>query len=316
MRGGPIVLLAIAACVGRVPTARLPRVLYPTLESDGRRSYPTLEPDARIDPLRNAQPIDPYGPEAVMRRVVGDHVPSDIALGDPGRVTRMLVDVKSSYALPNNPNHQVVVDHDIQHVTIDVGPGKVVTPLERAEALRPTRRIDADTSSIRRASREATSAAETDRERVDALVAWTYQHMTYVHADETVASTVLARASGDCSEFSLLFVALARAAGVPARRVVGLASTEVDNAPAFGFHAWAEVVLDGHWVQVDPTWNEPVADATHVLLMEGDGDAWNDALDGLQMAVVEVKRDSRLEYHADTRMLTRELPKYLLLKHW
>ena len=311
-----IVLLAIAACVERVPTARLPRVLYPTLESDGRRSYPTLEPDARIDPLRDAQPIDPYGPEAVMRRVVGDHVPSDVALGDPGRVTKMLVDVKSSYALPDNPNHHVVVDHDIQHVTIEVGPGKALTPLERAEALHPTRRIDADARSIRRASREATSGAQSDRARVDALVAWTYQHMTCVHADETVASTVLARASGDCSEFSLLFVALARAAGIPARRVVGLASTEVDNAPAFGFHAWAEVALDGHWVQVDPTWNEPVADATHVLLMEGDGDAWNEALDGLQMAVVEVKRDERLEYHADARMLTRELPSYLLLKHW
>jgi len=105
-----IVLLAIAACVERVPTARLPRLLYPTLESDGRRSYPTLEPDARIDPLRDARPIDPYGPEAVLRRVVGDHVPSDVALGDPGRVTKMLVDVKSSYALPNNPNHHIVVD--------------------------------------------------------------------------------------------------------------------------------------------------------------------------------------------------------------
>jgi len=66
--------------------------------------------------------------------------------------------------------------------------------------------------------------------------------------------------------------------------VVGLAATEVDNAPAFGFHAWAEVALDGHWVQVDPTWDEPVADATHVVLMEGDGDAWNEALGNLRLA--------------------------------
>jgi Transglutaminase-like superfamily len=142
---------------------------------------------------------------------------------------------------------------------------------------------------------------------------WTYQHMTYVRANESVASTVLARASGDCSEFSLLFVALSRAAGIPARRVVGLAATEADNAPAFGFHAWAEVALDGHWVQVDPTWNEPVADATHVVLMEGDGDAWGDALAGLQVAVVDLHRDPRLEDRGDARMLVRELPSYLVL---
>jgi hypothetical protein len=317
MRGGPIILLTIAACIEHVPAARLPRALYPRLESDGR-SFPTLEPDARIDPLRDAHPIDPYGPDPVLRGVVGDHVPSEVALGDPGHVTKMLVDVKSSHALPNNPNHRVVVGHDsdIQHVTIEVGPGKVVTPGERAEALRGTRTIDTDSPSIRQASHEATAGAEGDRMRVDALVTWTYEHIAYIHADETVASTVLTRGSGDCSEFSLLFVALARAAGIPARRVVGLAATEVDNAPAFGFHAWAEVALDGHWVQVDPTWNEPVADATHLLLMEGDGNAWEDALEGLRIGVVEIKRDPRLEYHADARMLTRELPSYLLLKHW
>ncbi|MEO8845765.1 MAG: transglutaminase-like domain-containing protein [Kofleriaceae bacterium] len=311
MRGGSIVLVAITACVEHVPAPRLPAVLYPSVESDGGRSYPTLEPAGRI----GAVPIDPYGPDPVLRGVVGDHVPSDVDFGDPGAVTKMLVDVKSSAALPDHPHHHVVVEHDIQHVTIEVGPGSAVTRSERAAALRATSGIDAGEPSIKRAARDATQGVRTDRAKVDALVAWTYQHMTYVHADETVASTVLSRGSGDCSEFSLLFVALSRAAGVPARRVVGLAATEVDNAPAFGFHAWAEVALDGHWVQVDPTWNETVADATHVELIEGDGEAWSDGLAGLRLAVVELERDARLVDHADARMLTRELPSYLVLKH-
>ena len=312
-----LVVLAIAACgVERVPAAQLPHVLYPTYEGDGQRSYPTLEPDARIYTRTDAQPVDPYGPPPVLRGVVGDHVPSDVEIGDPGRVTKMLVDVVSSRSLPDHPNHHVEVDRDIQHVTIEIGPGMVVTPSDRAEALRATSRIDADEPSIRRSAREATSGTRTDRERVDALVTWTYRHMTYLSAEETVASTVLVRASGDCTEFTLLFVALSRAAGIPARRVVGLAATRVDNAPAFGFHAWAEVALDGHWVQVDPTWNEPVADATHLLLMEGDGDAWTEGLEALELGVVEIERDARLEYHADARMLTRELPSYLLLRRW
>jgi hypothetical protein len=309
MRGLWIVALAVSACsVEAIPRAQLPHVLYPSLDADGHR-WPTLEPDGRI----GAVPIDPYGPDPHMRGVVGDHVPSDVELGNPATVTKMVVDVKSSLALPSTPNHKVAADHGIQHVTIEIGPGQPVSRADRAEALRPTSRIDANQPAIRRASHEAISGIRTDRLRVAALVSWTYAHMTYVHADETVASTVLARASGDCSEFSLLFVALARAAGIPARRVVGLAATEVDGQPAFGFHAWAEVALDGHWVQVDPTWNEPIADATHLMLMEGDGDTWSEAVDGLGIAVVDIKRDKTLEYHAEARLLTRELPAHLRL---
>lgn len=295
-----------------MPAARLPSALYPTLEVEGGRSYPTLRPDRRGG--TDAVPIDPYGPDPVLRGVVGgDHVPSDVELGDPGAVTKMVVDVKSSYALPDSPHHHVVAEHDVQHVTIEVGPGNSVTPNERAAALQATAGIDAGARSIKRAARDATQDRRTDRAKVDALVMWTYQHMTYVRANETVASTVLAHASGDCSEFSLLFVALSRAAGIPARRVVGLAATEVDNASAFGFHAWVEVALDGHWVQVDPTWNEPVADATHLVLMEGDGDPWGAALTGLQVAVVDLHRDPRLKDRGDARMLVRELPSYLVL---
>ena len=29
-----------------------------------------------------------------------------------------------------------------------------------------------------------------------------------------------------------------------------------DDVKSFGGHAWDEVVLDGKWVPVDPTWNE------------------------------------------------------------
>ena len=302
-RASTIVALAIvSACsVEATPAIRRPHA-----------PYPTLEPDGRI----GAVPIDPYGPEPVlaMRGLVGDHVPSDVEFGDPSTVTKMVVKVKSAYRLPSTPNHRVAVDHDIQRVTIHVGPGTPVTRAESVDALRSTAMIDANELSIRRSAHQATSGLRTDRQRVAALVSWTHSYMTYEHADVTVASTVLARGRGDCSEFSLLFVALARATGIPARRVVGLAATEIDLASAFGFHAWAEVALDGHWVQVDPTWNEPVADATHLVLVEGDGDEWSKAVDDLHVAVVDLEHDKTFGRRADARQLTRELPAYLRLR--
>lgn len=68
---------------------------------------------------------------------------------------------------------------------------------------------------------------------------------------------------GDCSEHSLLFTALARAAGIPSRGVMGLMYMG-DEVKAFGGHAWNEVAIDGYWVEVDPTWNQQTVDGTHI----------------------------------------------------
>ncbi|WP_224983283.1 transglutaminase-like domain-containing protein [Geomonas agri] len=76
-----------------------------------------------------------------------------------------------------------------------------------------------------------------------------------------VQATLAAR-SGKCADISTLYVALARAAGVPAREVFGLrlgrpGQTDISN----GHHCWAEFYLPGTgWVPVDP------ADVTKAVL--------------------------------------------------
>ena len=80
---------------------------------------------------------------------------------------------------------------------------------------------------------------------------------------EPAASEVLRTRRGDCSEHARLFVALARAAGIPAREVTGLAWIG-DDVRAFGRHSWAEVELDGRWREVDPTGGVLPAHAAHV----------------------------------------------------
>jgi transglutaminase-like putative cysteine protease len=84
------------------------------------------------------------------------------------------------------------------------------------------------------------------------------------------AKEVLRTKVGDCNEHTALYVALARAAGLPARINVGLAMVR----GAFYYHAWAEVYIDegtdrGYWLPVDPTFNQFPADATHVRLLQG-----------------------------------------------
>lgn len=82
------------------------------------------------------------------------------------------------------------------------------------------------------------------------------------------ASLVIQTLRGDCTEHSLLTVALLRAAGIPARRADGLVYLiNEDKVPAFYWHEWVEAWV-GEWVAVDPTFGQDVADATHFKLGE------------------------------------------------
>jgi transglutaminase-like putative cysteine protease len=84
------------------------------------------------------------------------------------------------------------------------------------------------------------------------------------------AREVLRTRIGDCNEHTALYVAMARALGIPSRIAVGL----VYIHGAFYYHAWPEVYVDegssrGLWLPVDPTLNEFPADGTHLRLARG-----------------------------------------------
>jgi transglutaminase-like putative cysteine protease len=78
------------------------------------------------------------------------------------------------------------------------------------------------------------------------------------------AEKVLETRRGDCNEFTTLYVALARSAGLPARTVAGLIYVN----GRFYYHAWPEVYLGG-WVAVDPTFDQYPADAAHLRFAIG-----------------------------------------------
>lgn len=117
-------------------------------------------------------------------------------------------------------------------------------------------------SSIGRQAR-AVVAGERDPRRVaDRLLTWVSQNIGR-RADPIVprAATVLREGQADVDGHTLLFVALARASGLPARTVSGILLA----GGKFYFHSWAEVYLNG-WIPVDPTWGELPAPANRVRM--------------------------------------------------
>jgi transglutaminase-like putative cysteine protease len=134
-------------------------------------------------------------------------------------------------------------------------------------------------------------AGPSDRERAVAIHDWVFEQV----AKEPVLSIpsaleVLASRRGDCNEHTVLYAALARAAGIPTRIAIGLAwSDELDG---FYYHAWPEVWLDGAWRWTDPTLGQRTADATHLKLLNGGIERWTGilpALGRLEIEVLEVR---------------------------
>jgi transglutaminase-like putative cysteine protease len=69
-----------------------------------------------------------------------------------------------------------------------------------------------------------------------------------------VPETLIKRGTGSCSEYAFLYIALCRAAGLPARYEAGTALRGDDVSMDDVHHRWAEVYLPGYgWIPVDPS---------------------------------------------------------------
>ncbi len=151
------------------------------------------------------------------------------------------------------------------------------TPLAKAAAgaaaddLASTPQANADDPEIRRLAAQVVGDARGAYEAARRLSDHVHRTLEKAYgASHDRASDVLAAGKGDCTEHAVLLVALARAAGIPARGVHGLVYAEYDDGqPALYWHAWAEVRSGGEWIAMDPTFGQPVADATHVALGAG-----------------------------------------------
>jgi transglutaminase-like putative cysteine protease len=134
-----------------------------------------------------------------------------------------------------------------------------------ARELAATPLIQADDPRIRAAARRI-AGGETDPARAARRINdWVHGALRKeVTLSVPSAAQVLEAGQGDCNEHTVLYVALARALGLPARTVVGL----VHIKGRFYYHAWPEVWLDD-WVAVDPTLGQYPADASHLRFLTG-----------------------------------------------
>jgi transglutaminase-like putative cysteine protease len=117
--------------------------------------------------------------------------------------------------------------------------------------LQPDRFVQSGDASLRAVADSIRSAT---RERgwnlARDITAWVNEYIVHKGMEHGYASAldVYRTRAGDCTEHSLLTVALLRASGIPARPVVGLVYSEGDGA--FVGHMWVEAYVD-QWRTLD-----------------------------------------------------------------
>lgn len=134
------------------------------------------------------------------------------------------------------------------------------------------------------------------------LSKWTHENLEWKHVASAGAAQTLASREADCSEFSELFVAMARSLGLPARTVSGLAH----SGSSFGGHAWVEVWI-GEWIELDPTWGTDFVDATHIRNTSS-ALVTSAALNLIEVEVLEARR-TVAEFQKTPRALAEHLMK-------
>ncbi len=139
--------------------------------------------------------------------------------------------------------------------------------------------IDSDSNIIKSAARAA-AGQEKDplviAEKLYDLVAATldYDHSVLENGKFgfNYASQVLQNGKGVCTDYSVLYTALCRAAGIPAMIVQGIPVFSILNEPgkelSYG-HAWVEIKLPGYgWIPVDVTSEEDFMEYNYFLNLQ------------------------------------------------
>jgi transglutaminase-like putative cysteine protease len=151
--------------------------------------------------------------------------------------------------------------------------------------LKATATFDSDSEAIKKKAQQLTEGKNDDIEKAKALFYFVRDEIPYnlytpKHMPEHFrASNTLARGTGYCVQKAVLLVALARAAGIPARlccakirnHLVPPKVLERLKTDIFPWHGYAELYLEGKWVKATPAFDIKMCREHRFIPVEFDG---------------------------------------------
>ncbi len=201
------------------------------------------------------------------------HQPAELSLLDLGSRT-MTVQLPALA-----PGEEDLISMDYTLVTMVGQDGAALLESSVPEDfLAPSPKVESDHPRIQALAEQLAAGAPDNQEVVERIYVHVIEHMNYCtaspHRNEGALSA-LRHGEGVCEDYAALFVALARAAGIPARVVNGYADPagtgEIfqlapgEELSLRGYrHSWVEFYLEGQgWLPADPTFEKDSATLSH-----------------------------------------------------
>lgn len=116
-----------------------------------------------------------------------------------------------------------------------------------------------------------TDAEMTDREKVRAVHDWIVNNTVYDYQnylDDTIPDIshemegVMLRGTAVCDGYAKTFDYFMYVLGIEDEYLVGMATNSSGES---GLHAWNRVMIDGNWLYVDCTWDDPISNRGNIL---------------------------------------------------
>ena len=173
-------------------------------------------------------------------------------------------------------------------------------------SLRPTSFCQSDDPEIMATAAEIVGEERNAWRAAKRIALWVSREMNANYdVGFATAKEILKNREGDCSEHTVITVALCRVVGIPARAAVGIMYAE----GIFAYHMWPEVYV-GRWVDLDAKWlatdektGELYTDATHIKLGRSNLD--ENIFEEMVSAIAEIIGKLQLEiidFHLDEKV--------------
>ncbi len=180
--------------------------------------------------------------------------PADLYLASALTFQLTLPGITTSAVMNDLRQTALQIDEDTVEVKVTVNPivTHAITDAEFEACSTAGDYVDFEDELLKSLAVEGVGDAVTTLDKALALELFVGEYVAddYSHLFDS-ASQVAVNKVGDCSEHSVLLVALLRLNGIPARSAAGL-FIDSFNQKALG-HMWVEAYIDGNWMPLDAT---------------------------------------------------------------
>jgi hypothetical protein len=204
-------------------------------------------------------------------------IKSSLTIQNPSGVKSMeflLSGIKESFDLPSDQRQQCQTRETLRVCRTTTLIGNIDSSLPTNDPgqvkryLQPSLSVPSHNPLIRQTAAGIVGDTRETLTRVRSIFDWLRNNIKQKPVDVFTALDVLAGRKAECQGHSLLYAAFARAAKIPTRVVNGVVYSK--NHQGFLYHTWAESMIDGRWVAVDPTLQQIPVDPTHIKFIEGE----------------------------------------------